>query len=429
MTIKRLNINLTDNKIKYNNTIEYSEFLKKEYKNYKFLEKEINIYNRRWDLSTFDKDDYQLFLGYSKILLLFTPKVISSSGYLNHIIPQYEKLKERIIVNNNLNFIEKSRIICGFAKFCSNILKNDIAPELIIMKELNENNPYKIAVEKYKKIIESMDESSGFFKKVLIFDNGADSIINEWDFSEYNIIRMIKGETGNFDDIYFENTKFSEFQLKFEEIKKKKITFPSLSMLSLNQIKEHLLDLLPKFLFITSHLSNFVALSDSVCCVSFFNQGILIKKLLDEKDLEIEHKKYTLPIMIEISHEFFSHLKSRYGNSCDSPILYPIKGKNNFLCQDNYENESGFAFEYFLCDNIKELKHLKTPNEKLFELCEKKYWINFDFTELREFNKKIMEENEINEEGKNESFNDDEFDFFSFDKRNKGLKNRIKCVF
>ena len=200
-------------------------------------------------------------------------------------------------------------------------------------------------------------------------------------------------------------------------------------MLSLNQIKEHLLDLLPKFLFITSHLSNFVALSDSVCCVSFFNQGILIKKLLDEKDLEIEHKKYTLPIMIEISHEFFSHLKSRYGNSCDSPILHSIKGKNNFLCPDNYENESGFAFEYFLCDNIKELKHLKTPNEKLFELCEKKYWINFDFTELREFNKKIMEENEINEEGKNESFNDDEFDFFSFDKRNKGLKNRIKCVF
>lgn len=54
------------------------------------------------------------------------------------------------------------RIICGFAKFCANILNSDIAPKLIIFEELNKESPYRIAIEKYKNIIEYLDESSIF---------------------------------------------------------------------------------------------------------------------------------------------------------------------------------------------------------------------------------------------------------------------------
>ena len=125
--------------------------------------------------------------------------------------------------------------------------------------------------------------------------------------------------------------------------KKKKINFSFIVYAFLEQVKDHLLDLLPKFIFIVDNLSRFVAVSDHVSYVSFFNEGRLFNEIIEnEKYIENNHKKYVLPIMIEISHEFLSHMKTRYGNLCDSPILHSIGGKNN-LCANNLENESGYA--------------------------------------------------------------------------------------
>ena len=60
------------------------------------------------------------------------------------------------------------------------------------------------------------------------------------------------------------------------------------------------------------------------------NNDVIIKNINDY--IENNHKKYVLPIMLEISHIFFSHIKTRYGNLYNSPILHSISGKNNFLC-------------------------------------------------------------------------------------------------
>lgn len=206
---------------------------------------------------------------------------------------------------------------------------------------------------------------------------------------------------------------------------KKKITFPSLSMVSLNQIKDHLLELLPKFIFIVNPFSGFVAVSDANYFVSFFNQSRLLHTLSSFEILEENYRNYVIPIMIEIGHEFFSHLKSAYGCSTESPILHSIKGQKQFLCPDGFENESGYFFEFCLCEDIKELKHLKTPNKHLFQLSEVKYWIDVNFSELRKYNKYIME----TYKKESESFSKEDLDMFLYDKRSNGLRAKIKCVF
>ena len=88
---------------------------------------------------------------------------ITSYDYSQTIIPQYTILENRIISNTNLNLIEKSRILCAYTKYCQILLKSDKVPELIITDELSDTNPYKIATEEYKKIIDSLKEPSGFF--------------------------------------------------------------------------------------------------------------------------------------------------------------------------------------------------------------------------------------------------------------------------
>ena len=424
--IQKINLEYQNNRKKF---ISYIKFLNDNMNRFKEFENEIKIYNNRWDLNNFNKDDFILFERFSRIILYFTPKVFGSLGYLKIIIPEYNEFLKRLKSIKYLNFIESSRIICGFAKFCSKILNSDIAPKLIIFEELNKENPYRIAIEKYKNIIESLDESSTFFKKILIYDSGANNIINDWDFKDFNVKRMINSGSSNIDNFYFKISNFQDLKFDFEKGMKKKIAFPSLSMLSLNQIKDHLLDLLPKFLFIVDNLSRFVSRADHAFYVSFFNEGILFKEIIEnEKYIENNHKKYVLPIMLEISHIFFSHIKTRYGNLYNSPILHSISGKNNFLCVNNFENESRNTLEYFICDDNKELKHLKTPNEKLFELCETKYWIDTDFTEMRKFNKKVMEEN-ISEKKDDRLYTEEDLDMNLFDNKHNGFYRMIKCVF
>ena len=84
--------------------------------------------------------------------------------YIDEVRAKYEDLRSKIISNNNFNFIEKIRIISGFSKFVSSdFLKNDSLPEFFITNDLKENDPYKIAKEKYEEIIKGLKESSGYF--------------------------------------------------------------------------------------------------------------------------------------------------------------------------------------------------------------------------------------------------------------------------
>ena len=198
-------------------------------------------------------------------------------------------------------------------------------------------------------------------------------------------------------------------------------------MLTLNQLKNHLFDILPKFIFTVDSSYDFKAVSDVNNRISFFNDLRTFHLEVVNKEIFYRNaKEFILPLMIEISHEAFSHIIIRYANpDCEFPLLIPIKGRNKFLCPNDYGTESGFALEYFFADDYQELKFLKTPNTELILLLDQKYWTDTNFNKMKEFNRKVMEKNKFN----NNKFFDDYEDMFLYDKKINGSEKRIGCVF
>lgn len=188
-------------------------------------------------------------------------------------------------------------------------------PELIIVKDLNDEDPFKMAVDKYKDILNNITDESGLFKLLLLFDLGSTGIINEWDFNNFEILNLIYNKSH--DILKSTKSSFKEFKSKFNEIKlneeDKKLTFPILSMLTLKQVKNHSLELLPKFFFKIPNYYDYNAISKASYRISFFNEERILR-ITDAKQqkIEVDPKSCVLPLMIEILHENFSLLKFRY---------------------------------------------------------------------------------------------------------------------
>lgn len=388
---------------------------------YKDLAESFNLYNNKWNLNKFSDNDFQLFLLFSQMDLYYKPKI--TQKYIEQANKKYEELKNKVISDESLNLIEKTRIICAFSKFCSSkLLKGYELPELFITKNLAETDPYKMAIEKYKEIIKGLKESSGYFKKLLLFDMSAAQIINDWDFETFKINNLKK--------ITISECSFSDFQQKIN-IDKRKITFPSISMLTLNQVKQHSLNLLPKFFFKVVYAHKFNAVSDAGNHITFFNESRLLDSEGMKDNIILNPKGCVLPIMIEISHETLSHVKIRYANSsCLSPLLNPIKDKNKLLCPNDFKTESGYIIEYLFADTFEELNFIKKRNEDLFELTDPKYWIDINFNKMKKFNKDKMEKKK-----EDEKFDEDYNNLILEDKRydesddDNDDEDNIGCIF
>lgn len=388
---------------------------------YKDLAESFNLYNNKWNLNKFSDNDFQLFLLFSQMDLYYKPKI--TQKYIEQANKKYEELKNKVISDESLNLIEKTRIICAFSKFCSSkLLKGYELPELFITKNLAETDPYKMAIEKYKEIIKGLKESSGYFKKLLLFDMSAAQIINDWDFETFKINNLKK--------ITISECSFSDFQKKIN-IDKRKITFPSISMLTLNQVKQHSLNLLPKFFFKVVYAHKFNAVSDAGNHITFFNESRLLYSEGMKDNIILNPKGCVLPIMIEISHETLSHVKIRYANSsCLSPLLNPIKDKNKLLCPNDFKTESGYIIEYLFADTFEELNFIKKRNEDLFELTDPKYWIDINFNKMKKFNKDKMEKKK-----EDEKFDEDYNNLILDDKRydesddDNDDEDNIGCIF
>ena len=432
--VKKINgiIGQTSKEFIYNESQvdDFKSFLGKSKSTLKYLEDIFNIYNGKWDLEHFSSKDFDLFMLFSELQIHH--KEIDKD-YRETLFKKYEEFKNQIISNKNLNLIEKTRIICSFSRFCNKLLLSHNYPEFVLINELEDDNSYKMAVENYKNIISELKESSGFFKILLLFDMGSSEIINEWDLQDYDINNLLYIKSN--DQMSYITSKFGEFKLNIAEINRKKksdekiikITFPVLSMLTLNQIKNHLFDLVPKFLFRVHYKYDFKAVSDVSNHISYFNDSeILHLEILEKKLININQKEYILPLTIEISHETYSHIKIRYSNSnCESPLLNPIRGKNKLLCPNFDNTESGYVMEYFFVDNYEELKFMKTPNSELIPLLDQKYWTDINFNKMKEFNKIEMKKRKLQKK----QFDEDYENMLLYDKRNHAEGSRINCVF
>ena len=406
-----------------------NDFWKNNREAYNNLEDTFKLYNNRWNLKDFSDSDLQLFLLFSELQMYFQkyddpmniPADLRESTY-----PKFKELINNVNKKKSLNIIDKARIICGFSAFCSESLIETNFPELIIIEELKDEDPLKMARDKFKEVINNLNETSGLFKKLLLFDMASTQIINEWDLRDFEVIKD-KYESLGYKKSTTKNA-FNTFKNEFKKIKGEKanLTFPVLSMLTLKQIKKHALDLLPKYLFMLPYEYKFNAVSFASYRISFFNDTrILNNKDIKKKKLTIDEKEYVLPYMIEISHEIYSHLKTRYFDiNNKSPILNRIKGRKKLLNPNDYKEESGYILENLIADDYEELMNLKRRNINLFPLTNSKYWTDINFNKMKEFNRKEMKNLIL-------TYNNFQKDFsnMAFDKRNFNDEQIMRCVF
>ena len=398
-----------------------NDFLKDNIERYIKLKDNFKLYNKKWNLQKFSEKDFKLFLSFSELQLFF-------KYYKNYdeiqidtrrkICPKYDRLIKDVLSEKSLNLIDKARIISGFSIFCSSSLFiEDKFPELIIFEKLDKSNPYNLAIEKLNEIYNKLEESSGLFKLLLLFDIGSTKIINQWDFSDFDVVNLKYSKIQ--DKVYSSINTFNIFRENFEKKMNSNndlndLTFPVLSMLSLNTIKRHAIDLLPKFLFKIPYIYDCKAISNGYYRISFFNEEkILYTKDMNAMNLEVDSESCVLPFMIEISHEAHSHIKLRYSNiNNQSPLLNPKKGLKQLLCPNDFHPESGYSIEYFFTDNYEELKFLKKRDNDLFELTKSNYWLDRNFNKMKEYVKQ-----QILSKQKKKDFEQDFEDMVFFDKR------------
>ena len=437
--IKKMEADMSDAKQVFSIKKQLINFWTNNRSKYSSLDETFKIYNKKWNLNEFSESDFNLFLSFSELQIYFknyTLKEVIPVDFRLKTEPIYNKLKKDVIENNSLNLIEKTRIICSFSKFCSTSLIDFIFPELVFVDKLGEDESFKMAISKYKDVLNKLTEKSGLFKQLLLFDMGSTKIINEWDLTDFKVINL------KYHGSVVESSEeaFQMFKVQFNKIKKKelpnykgcencaKLTYPVLSMLTLENIKSHSLNLLPKYFFKVPFVYDFNALSISSYRIIFFNMDkVLQKKDFEKKKNNISPKACVLPLMIEISHESLSHLKVRYSSmNCESPILNPIKGNRKLLCPNNYNTESGYVFEYLLTSDNDELQFLRYPNKNLFPLTNSEYWTDINFNKMKEF---LREEMKLMQEDNIQFQEDFENMAFYYNKKAIDKDEVIRCAF
>ena len=419
----------SDIKIKKENLNRFWNDNKLDYSN---IEETFQIYNKKWNLNNFSDNDMNLYLLFSEMRLYYYKNYEKTEmipfDLRERTKPVFDKFKDSVIKNKSINLIDKARIINCFTRFCSTILYYFNFPELIILEELKDDDPLKIAREKFKNVIDNLKESSAIFKKLLLFNMGSTAIINEWDFRDY--------EVSNFeyvpskDNFIHSSSAFNSFKNEFNEKKNKnypKLTFPVLSMLTLEQVKNHCYDLLPKYIFKVPEIYNFKSVSMTGNRISFFNENRILNTIGMKKELlYLEPKSLVLPYMIEISHDTYSYLKVKYlNNNNDSPILNPMRERKKLICPNNYKPKSGYILEYFCAEDYNELLFLKFRNENLFPLTDSKYWVDINFNKMKKFGKTKMINSGINIHSLQEDFENMSF----FNRRGFNEDLIMRCAF
>ena len=148
-----------------------------------------------------------------------------------------------------------------------------------------------------------------------------------------------------------------------------------ISMISLNEIKDHLYNSLPQYGIRLNIDSDYYAVTIIETRITIYNEFKLFRKYLD-KNINIEKDKFYLRrfrLSNLLKHENFCHVKIKMNNYekkkniLGSPYKYYNFEKNEMeLLGVNSKNkffgESGYAFEYFITKgNFKLIQVLKNP--------------------------------------------------------------------
>ena len=290
-----------------------------------------------------------------------------------------ETIYEQIFFDDNLNLDQKVRILKTITIFLQNSLKERksiFGVNYINMKTISTENPYYKSIEFLKKIISDLTEESRLFEAFLYFDS--------------NVIQNILVK--NTQDKYsFKNAFGKIYNAEQPEF----LTEYGISLMSLEQIKTHLLALLPTVIIQIDTDNKIRALFEKQTNMMVINEFILLGKLSNEY-FNGNPDEYIIPLVMEILHETLGHGKLRYGIEKEEDNYSPLAirdSKNNFKIQkiikrvrlfDDTEREmnkgeTGRVLEHYISENHNVINKLKR-RILIEEIINPDYWTgkNFD---------------------------------------------------
>ena len=293
-----------------------------------------------------------------------------------------EAIYEKIFYDNNLNLEQKVRILKTITIFLQNSLKEKksvFGVNYINIKTISTENPYYKSIEFLKKIISNLTEESRLFEAFLYFDS--------------NVIQNILVKNTQ-EDYSYKNAFGKMYDVKQPEF----LTEYGISLMSLEQIKEHLLDLLPSVIIqIDTHIK-IRALFEDKTNMMVINEYFLLNNygIVSELIFKVDPDSYIIPITMEILHEILGHGKLRYEQEKEDVNYSPLAvrdSKNNFKIQkiikkvrlfDDTEKEinrgeTGRVLEHYISENPDVIQILKKKSV-YNEIINPDYWTgkNFD---------------------------------------------------
>ena len=260
--------------------------------------------------------------------------------------------------------------------------------DIINVEKENELNPYIKAINFIKEIINNLKEESRLFEVFLYLD--ADVIKN---------LLIEQNETKEEIKDIFGSIKKIEIGKNLNEY--------GINMINIDEVRSHLLKLIPKYIIRIDTRMKFNADFDNNSKIMTLNERQLFntgsKGLNKTFKKEKVSDKYILPIILEILHELFGHGKKNIINTkSKSPEDYrdskhnfkriSIKRKISDFKEIIYP-ESGYVLENYISENRGIVNWLKSihPLEEGKKLLDISLWVDEKFNNLEKIVKDFMD--------------------------------------
>ena len=290
----------------------------------------------------------------------------------------YKKLNNDI----DLDIEQKIKILKTITIFFSKSLNTDktiFEADYININTISKDSPYYKSKEMLKKLISDLTEESRLFEAFMYFDSKViENILTKNEQKYYEYINVF-GEK-----IEFQQPKF--------------ITEYGMSLMTVKEIKHHLLDLLPSIIVQIDTNINLRALYENKTKIMIINEIGMIGDFFTQNENNYFKKapdRYVVPIAMEILHEISSHGKLRFNNNNDNSPLVIRDSKYDFKVQKLFKKikldftkeikvnkgESGRVLEHYISEDKNVIHKLKERTINT-EIIDTKYWTGKNFDAL-----------------------------------------------
>ena len=293
-----------------------------------------------------------------------------------------EKLYKRLKADKALTIYQKVQIIKTVTLFCC---KSLLTPGKVLninyfntKDDFKIKSPYYTSISMLQNIISDITEESRLFEAFMYFDS---HIVQ-------NI--LIKNTQANYvyQDFFGQNIETNQTEY---------ITEYGMSLMTVNEIKSHLMNLIPSIIIRIDSTLNLRGLYEKKTKMMVINEYQIFGALTisDKLNINSEPDYYAVPISMIILHEMLGHAKLRYMQGIDSSPLALRDSKNDFKLQKLIKKvkldfsheivvnkgETGRVLEHYISEDKNFILLLKKKSFNT-EIIKAKYWTGKNFNDL-----------------------------------------------